>query len=193
MIPTLFVVVDKLPLTINGKVNKTALMENHPLETNKHAIKIAYSSTESLLVEILKKVLKIPQVSIDDNFFLLGGDSIIAMQIVAKANQVGLQLAAQDIFQYPIVRDLAGRVAEKIVEQKELIQANKKFSLAPIQAWFFDQFLAKKEQFSQVGLLTLYGPIEVERLERCFNVLLERHQALNLRFSFSQGTWQQVL
>ena len=90
------------------------------------------------------------------------------MQIAAQASQVGLQLAVQDIFQYPIISDLASRVTEKTISHTEFIQTNKKFDLAPIQAWFFDQNLAKQEHFSQVALLTMDGAIDIKLLDTLF-------------------------
>ena len=192
MVPAQFFVVDRFPLTMNGKVDKAALMESQSLPFCEKAIKTACSPTEALLVKIWQNVLKIPQISTDDNFFLLGGDSIIAMQIAAQASQVGLQLAVQDIFQYPIISDLASRVTEKTISHTEFIQTNKKFDLAPIQAWFFDQNLAKQEHFSQVALLTMDGAIDIKLLERCFTILFNRHDALRLRFArTSKGVWQQ--
>ncbi len=191
MIPARFFIVDRFPLTVNGKVDKATLMASQSLQLDEKVIKTASSSTEVLLVEIWQNVLKIPQISTDDNFFMLGGDSIIAMQIVAKANQSGLQLAVQDIFQYPVVGDLASRVTQKSVSQTEAIEANQKFALAPIQTWFFEQCLTKKECFNQVGLLTIHGAVDIELLERCFSTLLARHEGLRLRFAFEQGTWQQ--
>lgn len=112
MVPTAFVLLDTLPVTANGKgVDRKALpapdMARPELATQ-------YSSptegTQAVLAEIWREVLKVDRVGADDNFFALGGDSFLGMQVIAKARRRGMKLTPRVLFQNPTIAELAGQV-----------------------------------------------------------------------------------
>ncbi|HEY9814125.1 MAG TPA: phosphopantetheine-binding protein, partial [Candidatus Sericytochromatia bacterium] len=107
MVPAAFVELVELPLTPNGKVDRKSLPA--PDLTNSMATDFttARNTVEEQLANIWADVLRVPQVGIYDNFFELGGDSILSIQIIAKANQAGLNLTPKLVFQYPIIAELA--------------------------------------------------------------------------------------
>ncbi|HEX4694086.1 non-ribosomal peptide synthetase [Sphingomonas sp.] len=114
MIPSAFVRIDALPLTANGKLDKKALPE--PSDDNALAsagFATAQTAAEERLVEILTAVLGRGNVGIDDNFFLLGGHSLLGTQVVLRAGEAfGIDLTLRDLFQAPTIRQLAARIEE---------------------------------------------------------------------------------
>ncbi len=108
MVPAAFVVLDKLPLTNNGKVDRKALPapELNRLDAGRNFV-APRTDAEKALAEIWRQVLRVERVGIHDNFFELGGDSILTIQIIARARQAGLTLTPKQLFKMPTVAELA--------------------------------------------------------------------------------------
>lgn len=123
MIPAAFVRMDALPLTANGKLDKSALPE--PDDHNalaSAAFAAAKTPAEERLARILEDVLGRGDVGIDDNFFLLGGHSLLGTQVVLRAGEAfGIDLTLRDLFQAPTVRQLASRIEELVMRMIEAI------------------------------------------------------------------------
>jgi amino acid adenylation domain-containing protein len=114
MIPAIWVQLETLPLTSNGKVDRQALPAPESVKPTSNKLFVPpRNPTEAILADIWAQVLEIERVSIDDNFFELGGDSILSIQIVAKVNQAGLNVTPKQIFAYPTVANLAAEVTTK--------------------------------------------------------------------------------
>jgi amino acid adenylation domain-containing protein/non-ribosomal peptide synthase protein (TIGR01720 family) len=193
MVPAAFVELESMPLTPNGKVDPRALpapdQERPELEEGFVAPRIP---TEEILAVIWAEVLRVKQVGIHDNFFELGGDSILAIQIVARANQAGLQLTLKQIFQYQSIAELvlvAGTSPSVQVEQG-LVTGS--VPLTPIQHWFFERNLPYPAHFNQSFLLEVTPNLKQELLKQVVQQLLVHHDALRLRFVPDELTWQQV-
>ncbi|QIR41935.1 amino acid adenylation domain-containing protein (plasmid) [Tolypothrix sp. PCC 7910] len=108
MVPAVFVFLDKLPLTLAGKVDRRALPEPDLSASLRISTFVApQTSTEKLLTEIWSEVLGISQVSIHDNFFNLGGDSMRAIQVLAQTNQHGIDLSLAQLFEQQTIYALA--------------------------------------------------------------------------------------
>jgi amino acid adenylation domain-containing protein len=110
MVPAAFVYLDALPLTPNGKVDRRVL----PIPDLRQQLALSYeaprTSTEETLANIWADVLKVEQVGIYDNFFDIGGDSILSIQVQSQAQKKGLQFSLQQLFQYQTVRELASNL-----------------------------------------------------------------------------------
>jgi aryl carrier-like protein len=108
MVPANFMVLESFPLTANGKVDRAALPAP---DTAKREVEADYvaprNAVEASLASIWTEVLRLDQVGVHDNFFGLGGDSILSIQIIARANQEGLQLTPRQMFQYQTIAELA--------------------------------------------------------------------------------------
>ncbi|HEX8184286.1 MAG TPA: amino acid adenylation domain-containing protein, partial [Blastocatellia bacterium] len=108
MIPAAFLEVEAMPLTSNGKVDRKALpapgLAHRPASVDYAAPR---SETEITLAEVWSEVLGVENPGIHDNFFSLGGDSILSMQAVSRARQAGLNFGVIDVFRYPTIADLA--------------------------------------------------------------------------------------
>ncbi|MDB5703761.1 MAG: amino acid adenylation protein [Sphingomonas bacterium] len=118
MIPAAFVRMDALPLTANGKLDKAAL----PPPNDGNALATAgfaqpQTPVEERLAQILEGVLGRGNVGVDDNFFLLGGHSLLGTQVVLRAGEAfGIDLTLRDLFQAPTIRQLALRIEELVME-----------------------------------------------------------------------------
>ncbi len=195
MLPSLFVPLEMLPLTPNGKVDRTALVRTHRPQTNaQHAVVLARTQTEQRLADIWSQVLGIETVSIHDNFFALGGDSILSIQIVSRAHQAGLTITPKQLFQAPTIAELAtmittGETAPEIVAQQGLVVGA--VPLTPIQHWFFAQHQPVRQHWNQAVLLRVTQPLNASVLRQTVAHLLAQHDALRFRFSNPQQGWQQ--
>jgi amino acid adenylation domain-containing protein len=121
MIPAAFVRMEALPLTANGKLDKAALPD--PSDGNALAsagFAAPQTPAEERLVQILVEVLGRGQVGVDDNFFLLGGHSLLGTQVVLRAGEAfGVELTLRDLFQAPTIRQLALRIEELVMRMIE--------------------------------------------------------------------------
>ncbi len=106
MIPAAFVVLGSLPRTPNGKVDRKALPEPHLARTSKPA-RAPRTTTEQMLHDILREVLHVDAISIDDNLFELGADSIQIFQITARANRAGMEITVQQVLRNPTIEALS--------------------------------------------------------------------------------------
>ncbi len=192
MVPSAFVILDKIPITPNGKVDHRAL----PLpETTRHVdsgFTAPQTPTEERLAEIWSEVLRLEKVSIYDNFFELGGDSIISIQMISRANQIGLQLSPKQLFQYQTIAELA-----TVVGTSKQIKANQELvtgvvPLTPIQHWFFQQNLLEEHYFNQSALIEVPSTLDSELLKQVIQQLLSHHDALRLRYASENGSVTQI-
>ncbi|MER2300218.1 MAG: phosphopantetheine-binding protein, partial [Pseudomonas sp.] len=106
MVPAQWMLLEQMPLSPNGKLDRKALPKPDPEQTRTE-YQAPGNDLEQRLAFIWQDVLRVQQVGIDDNFFELGGDSIISIQIVSRARQAGIRLAPRDLFQHQSIRRLA--------------------------------------------------------------------------------------
>ena len=192
MIPSAIVVLDALPLTANGKVDRQALPEPAPVVDSATATREPLSDIEARLAEIWVRVLRIPQVGAGDNFFEAGGDSILALQVVSAARQAGLRLTPRQIFEHPTIAELA--MVAGVPEQTAVVDdPSGDVPLTPIQHWFLAQDVPRPSHFNQAAMLSARQPLDAARLERSLRALTAHHDALRLRFTRAgDGTWRQA-
>ncbi|NET52034.1 MAG: non-ribosomal peptide synthetase, partial [Merismopedia sp. SIO2A8] len=146
---------------------------------------------EEELANIWSQVLGIERVGIHDNFLELGGDSIQSIQVVAKVNQVGIQLTSNQLFEYPTIAELATVVGINPALQAQQEPIIGSVPLTPIQKWFFEQNLEEPHHWNQAVLLEVRPGQDPALLEQAFEQLLIQHDVLRLRFEQKQGIWQQ--
>ena len=193
MVPSLYVILDSLPLTPNGKIDRKALPEPE-INTNIQQEFIAPETPqEKSLAIIWSQVLGCDRLSVNDNFFALGCDSILAIQVVAKANQMGLKLAPKDLFQHQTIAKLATAINQSLSTIKaEQGTVTGVVPLTPIQNWFFEQNLRDPHHWNQAILLEIEQQINTQNLQQAITKLLEHHDALRLSFELTELGWQQV-
>jgi amino acid adenylation domain-containing protein len=123
MIPSVFVILEEQPLTPNGKVDRAALPAPNAKNTLRDgAIAIPSSPIEERLIGIVTALLNVEEMSIDDNFFLLGGNSLMGAQLIVQtAETFGIDLALRTLFERPTVRQLAAEIERLIVAKVQFM------------------------------------------------------------------------
>ncbi|MFO0760431.1 MAG: amino acid adenylation domain-containing protein [Byssovorax sp.] len=183
MVPAAFVLLEAFPLTENGKVARNLLPT--PEEAARPDLDSAFvaprSGAEETLAKIWAAVLRLPRVGIHDNFFEIGGDSILSIQIATRAQQAGLRITPRQLFQHQTVAELcevAGSIEAVVAEQGPIVGP---VPLSPIQRWWIEQKLDGASHWNQSLLLELRDPADAAALEAAMAHLLEHHDALRLR------------
>ena len=107
MVPSAFVMLDELPLTPNGKVDRKALPAPDEGEGEMRAYVAARNEVEQALCDVWQEVLRRELIGVHDNFFSLGGDSILSIRVVSQLKSRGIVLDIKDIFQHQTIEQLA--------------------------------------------------------------------------------------
>ena len=182
MVPAAVVPVRELPRTATGKVDRSTLPAAEQSPPASSAYRAPRDATERALASIWSEVLGVSRVGIDDNFFDLGGDSILSIQIVARAAAAGLRIGAKDMFRAQTVEALAecARTEEQVVpaEQGRL---SGPLPLTPIQRWFLEQAPGEPNRFDQTAVLEVPAAVDGDALKTAFGAVAGHHDALRLR------------
>ncbi|MDN5431054.1 non-ribosomal peptide synthetase [Pseudomonas paracarnis] len=188
MVPAHLIVLQSMPLTANGKLDRRALPEPDP-EANRQAYVAPRSELEHSLAAIWCAVLNVEQVGLDDNFFELGGDSILSIQVVSRARQAGIHFSPRDLFQHQTVQSLAAVAtrSELIIAEQGLLTGPS--GLTPIQHWFFDTDIPARQHWNQALVLKPLQLLDAHRLEQALLAVLEHHDALRLSFTPRGAQW----
>ncbi|WP_315337930.1 non-ribosomal peptide synthetase [Pseudomonas grimontii] len=188
MVPAHLIVLDSMPLTANGKLDRRALPQPDP-EANRQHYVAPRNELESTLAAIWCAVLNVQQVGLDDNFFELGGDSILSIQVVSRARQAGIHFSPRDLFQHQTVQTLAAVAtrAEQVIAEQGVLTGRS--GLTPIQHWFFDTDIPARQHWNQALVLKPLQLLEPHRLEQALLAVLEHHDALRLSFTRRDAQW----
>jgi non-ribosomal peptide synthase protein (TIGR01720 family) len=194
MVPAHIVVLDALPLTPNGKVDRSALPDpTQARSTTATSVTAPRNEIEATLTAIWSAVLGMEPIAVDDNFFEIGGDSILSIQVVAKARQAGLKLAPAQLFQHQTIAELATSItgpspAASMPSAPSATAGD--LPLTPIQQWFFEQRFAEPQHWNQALLLETPA-LDHVHLQRAAQALVQHHDALRLTFIQHEGQMQQ--
>ncbi len=192
MVPSVFVTLEELPLTPNGKVNRLALPAPDNLHPDMQAEYLApRNPAEERLCAIWQEVLNLERVGVQDNFFHLGGDSILSIQVIARAGGQGLRLTARQVFEHQTIAALAEVARQRVEIQAEQGLVRGEAQLTPIQHWFFEQDLADAHHWNQAVLLRPAQRLCAKTLQQAAQRLLQQHDALRLRFNCEAASWRQ--
>ncbi|MEV0634721.1 amino acid adenylation domain-containing protein [Streptomyces sp. NPDC050619] len=179
MVPTALFVLDRLPLTANGKLDRKALpAPGIPAGGAKQAPR---TPQEEILRDLFADVLGVSadQVGVDDGFFDLGGDSIVILQLVSRARTAGLVIGARDVFVHRTVAELAAAAREKTAPTAE------DDGVGPLPATPVMHWLAERDtpygEFCQAVVLRAPSDADLPRLTRAVQALLDHHDVLRLR------------
>ncbi|HEY52372.1 MAG TPA: amino acid adenylation domain-containing protein [Caldilineae bacterium] len=195
MVPAAFVVLDAIPLNPNGKVDRRALPAP---EWSREALKTEYiaprTEGERQLAAIWSQVLGAKRVGILDNFFDLGGDSIMSIQVVGLARRKGLRLTPRRLFETPTIAALIAELDAATAPgdgegqaEEEVLSAR----LTPIQEQFFSRYGDYPHQWNTSMLLEIHGGLRTDVLEEVVRGLMEAHGSLRLRFERVGDIWRQ--
>lgn len=189
MIPTYFVRLAQIPLTSNGKINRNALPEpDGSISTGAHYEPPA-TETEEKLTDIWEKLLKIERIGVDDNFFELGGHSLKGAVMAARVQEVfHVPLSLGEIFRTPTIRGLAAYIDQ--AESRSLVTIPRVEEREYYPAWPGQVRLFTLQEidpgsvvYNMSSIYTIEGRLDRSRLERAFNMVIQRHETLRTCFT----------
>ena len=189
LIPSDFVLLEQLPRTPNGKIDRKALpAPNRVIRGGVY--EAPRNPIEKLLASLWAEVLQVERVGIEDDFFALGGDSISSIRVAVALERAGYKVNVKDFFTYSTLQQLAQcctRAALPVHAPQGIMEGEQ--PLVPVQRWFFAQDFRTPQHWNQSFLLAVPPDLEFESLEGFLHVLVQHHDALRLRFIQQGGRW----
>jgi amino acid adenylation domain-containing protein/non-ribosomal peptide synthase protein (TIGR01720 family) len=182
-IPQVFALLDRLPVTRTGKVDTGALpVPEEVLAPVDGASTAPRNDREAALAAIWCRVLQVDQVGVFDHFLELGGDSIIATQAVASANDCGLSITMREFFTHPTIAEQAALLPDISARKPDRADDDRPAPLTPVQRWFTGLDLPVADYWSIAVLLMADVRLELDLVRRTMCRLAERHEALSSVF-----------
>jgi amino acid adenylation domain-containing protein/non-ribosomal peptide synthase protein (TIGR01720 family) len=189
-VPAFLVEIDRIPMTVNGKVDRAALPL--PQASAPARRRPPRSKAEIAVVETWQKVLDREQVGLDDDFFLLGGDSIHAIRIVSELRRRGWRTEIRNVFQNPTPEHLAATVVSVNAGQDRLPLSGE-LPLSPIQRWLFGTAPKAQSHFNQAVMLRSEAGFDTGAVGAALAALWRHHDALRARFERKGNMVSQIL
>ncbi|UZO79163.1 amino acid adenylation domain-containing protein [Aquimarina sp. ERC-38] len=191
MIPEFFEEIQEYPLSSNGKIDRKSLTKINTSFTNDREYIAPRTAQEKQLLEIWQEILMIDTISVKDNFFALGGDSIMAIQMVSRAKEYGIFFMVKDVLRYRTIERilLIAKEENKVLTEQGKLEGE--FSLTPIQHLFFNQ-QGGSNHYNQSMLLEVDRKISFDVMKKVVAILINKHDSLRLSFNLKkkQG-WSQ--
>ncbi|MBG1259151.1 amino acid adenylation domain-containing protein [Nostoc commune] len=213
MIPSVFVMLEAMPLTPSGKVDRKALPAPDE-ELSRDNFVLPCTPTEEAIAHIFTSVLGVQQISIHDNFFEIGGHSLLATQVISRLRETfKAELPLRRLFQFPTVAQLSQTFLEFEQKNADILVKNPeeiedlKFTITPTQRtsnqfplsftqerlWFLDQLEGKSYKYNIPIALQIQGNLNIAVLEQALVTITQRHGILRTRFPTTNGTPVQVI
>ncbi|MEW2493516.1 amino acid adenylation domain-containing protein [Streptomyces nodosus] len=186
MVPAAFVVLDALPLTAHGKLDRKALPA--PEFIASQGSREPRDETERILCGLFAEVLGLSEVGIDDSFFDLGGDSIVSIKLVSRARAAGVEFTARDVFEHKTVARLAaaaGRAGTSSGSRGDTDGVGS-VPLLPIIHWMRERG-GPIRRFNQTMMVVVPAELGLKRLETALQTVLDHHDALRMRLRRTGG------
>ena len=195
MVPSLLVEIDNFPLTANGKLDKKALPNPDFTSSLEHVE--PKTELESLLCKIWREILNIDKISVTDNFFRIGGDSILSIQVSSRIRQAGYSCQVKDIFECKTISKLAlrlsGEPANFTLKTEQGVLSGE-VDFLPIQQFFISQvnhsFYKAPNHYNQSFLIKV-PVLDVKKLENVVQELVSYHDVLRIRYTREGLNWKQ--
>ncbi|HEY4461736.1 MAG TPA: condensation domain-containing protein, partial [Streptosporangiaceae bacterium] len=206
MIPAAFVILDRLPVTRSGKLDRRALPAPEAGMPAGTAYTAPRTETERVIAGVWAEVLGVDRVGADDNFFELGGDSILSIQVTGRLRPVlGVQLSPRALFTHPTVAGLAAQLpagaspgqddeaAGEVIPVVARDGGGLPLSFAQQRLWFLDQFEPGSAEYVVPSAVRLRGRLDVGALNAALTGLVARHESLRTTFDSVDGQGVQLI
>ncbi len=196
MVPAAIVILDALPLTVNGKVDRRALPAPQPAPRAAEPLGRAEPTpVEEVLAGIWEEVIRLPRIGLAESFFELGGHSLLATQVVSRVRQaLGVELPLRLLFERPTVELLAAEIERALhggapVEappiRPEPSAGTRPLSFAQQRMWFLDQLAPGNPAYNLPASFRLTGPLDRRALGASLSEIVRRHETLRTIFALS--------
>ena len=190
LVPAAVVVMDALPVTANGKLDTRALPGPESQDADRY--RAPGSTVEEVLVGIYADVLGVERVGVDDSFFDLGGDSLLAMRLLAAINtSLDADVSVPTVFDAPTVAQLAPRICVGSRRRKPLATVKRPalvpLSFAQSRLWFLNRFEGGVATYNMPAAFRISGPLDVEALDAALDDVIARHESLRTVFPDVDG------
>jgi amino acid adenylation domain-containing protein/non-ribosomal peptide synthase protein (TIGR01720 family) len=201
MVPANFVILDSFPLTSNGKLDRRNLPapeRSRPLEETFVA---PSNEIEEKLAVIWAELLGLEEIGVNDNFFYLGGHSLIATQMLSRAREFQVELSFNEIFENPTIASLAQLIAHSNKDQQWQRPAIERIphqgllpvSFAQERVYFIEQLAAESNAYQFQATLRFHGQLNVAVLQQCLNEIVRRHEIFRTTYPAVNGQLFQVI
>jgi amino acid adenylation domain-containing protein len=204
MIPSLFLLLDSLPLTTSGKVDRRALPAPDAERAALAEVFLApRSGVEEMLASIWSDVLEV-RAGVDDNFFELGGHSLLATQVMSRVREAfGIEIALRSLFEQPTIGELAETIEEKLKMRvgipPRMQRAEREGNVMPLsfaqqRLWFLDKFEKDSSFYNLPATVQIHGAsLNVSALEKSLREVTQRHEILRTTFTTVDGQPVQII
>lgn len=195
MIPAFFIALEEFPVTPNGKVDRKALPAP-TLATMDVEFVAPRNETETKLAEIWKTVLSIEEVGVHHNFFEIGGQSLLAIQVISRIKEIfSVQLKVSDLFVHTSIEKLSTKIiaadTQEIHHLPAIVPRSDKtrtvLSFEQQAYWFLYQLEEGSSTYNTPAALHLRGEVNVEALEKGLRDIISRHESLHTVFTMEDG------
>ncbi len=199
MVPSHFVVLAQFPTTASGKVNRRALPEVDLSRSGDNQYVPPRNNIELTVQSIWKDVLAKPQISINDNFFEIGGHSLKATRVASAVHKhLNVEIPIRSIFIAPTIRELAELIESKGQGDHFDVKPIEKRDHYPISAaqrrmYILNQLQPLDTTYNMPVVMNLVGALDVNKLQNAFDQLLDRHDSLRTSFKIVEGKPVQVI
>ncbi|MEE9372229.1 MAG: condensation domain-containing protein [Saprospiraceae bacterium] len=192
MIPAEIVMLETLPRLSNDKIDFESLSVLYKKRGSKKisADEATPTPIEHLLIKIWEEVLDFYPVGIHDNFFEIGGDSILSIHINGKARKMGILLAPNQIFKHQTISELALYAKSETIKSSNEAIENGDLEMLPIQHWFFEEHKIAPQHWNQAISFDLPNKLSEDIVQQAINQIIVRHDALRLSFTSIKGKWK---
>ncbi|SEL32691.1 condensation domain-containing protein [Paenibacillus sp. OK003] len=194
MVPNEIVQVAQIRLTVNGKLDKESIEILGNQVSTVVEIK-EWSPIETIIGRSIEEIMGTQKLSNTDNFYELGIDSIVSMQICASIQSAGLQVSVSDLFSYQTIQALADYLTKQQKEEAEepVLTIWKENKLSPIQEWFFDSQPEAPSQWNQSVVIKLSADISTKTIISALKQLIDEYIIFHSVFREVQGEWRQII
>ncbi|HEX6930192.1 MAG TPA: condensation domain-containing protein, partial [Gammaproteobacteria bacterium] len=193
MLPAQLIHLPEIPVNANNKVDFKALPDPAMLDRDDAQSpedERPQTPAENAFVELWQQVLERRDIRRNDDFFGLGGDSILALQLVARARSAGLDIMPRDIFNHPVLADLAAVAkpdSSRDTGEEADVDVEGSWTLTPVQRWFFEQAFDNPDHWNEAFMFRVPPDTDVDLLERALLEVVGHHDALHMRFVQDDG------
>ena len=191
MVPTSFSFIEEFPKTPNGKIDKKALPK---IITTSDIVNLPITETQKTIHSILEKLLKTKITNIDENIFILGVDSLISIQLISELKTIySKKITIKNIFENNTIRTLAKIIdnVESTYNENNIINKAPQMDFYPLSSSqkniYYSSNITSNNAYNMTGGIEFFEEINIKKIEKYLNTLIDRHEAFRTQFEFQNG------